>query len=297
MRCNRYSSPLTSYKLCTESDKRLTRVTEVLVRVQRQLDLFTRCRIIYKEEREIKPNMVAVLEQFEAILIAIVTHMHRNPNGKFFSTSFCVWQWLTETEGTDAVGWVALRRDKLEPAITAMGEIVKHLHDIAAFSSLRGDRETEYVKQRKAGLLQLTEHSQFPCIKLPYSRFENFWGRDIILEKIDQHLNWQTSKLPNSLRTFIIYGRRGVGKTWIALEYAYQSEKQFDAIFWIQCETAASLRISYTNMAIALKLPGAIQGGPHEDNLRLCHDWLRKTGESYRLQTRPVRTSISNHAY
>ena len=125
----------------------------------------------------------------------------------------------------------------------------------------------------------MTEHSQFPCVFLPYSRYGNFWGREEILQKIDRHLDWKSTRLPDALRTFTIYGRRGVGKTWIALEYAYKNEKRFDAIFWIQCETAASLRISYTNMALTLKLPGAVQAGPHEDNLRLCHNWLRKTGK------------------
>ena len=56
---------------------------EVLTKVQRQLDLFVRCNVTYNEEKEVKPNMVAVLEQFESILVAIVTHMHKNTNGKF----------------------------------------------------------------------------------------------------------------------------------------------------------------------------------------------------------------------
>jgi hypothetical protein len=86
------SSPLTSYELCTNSDTRLARVIEVLGRVQKQLDLFIRCRrrIIDEEEREITPNMVVVLEHFAYLLIAIVTHMHRNPNGKYFSARFGV---------------------------------------------------------------------------------------------------------------------------------------------------------------------------------------------------------------
>ena len=182
----------------------------------------------------------------------------------------------------DAAGWVALRREKIEPAIAAMGDVVNHLHNIAAFTSLREQRQTQYVRQKTAGIVQMTEYSQFPCVSLPRSRDQKFWGREEILWKIDQHLNQKSSKV---LRTFSIYGRRGVGKTYIALEYAFRKEKSFDAIFWIQCETAASLRISYTAMAMALKLPGAVQAGPHEDNLRLCHDWLRKTGKLRGLHT------------
>jgi hypothetical protein len=41
-------------------------------------------------------------------------------------------------------------------------------------------------------------------------------------------------------RTYTIYGRRGVGKTDIAAQFAYQNSCDFDAIFWIQCETSVA---------------------------------------------------------
>ena len=83
---------------------------------------------------------------------------------------------LSKIEVTDAAGWTVLRRAKLEPSIVAMSEIVKHLHDIAAFSSLRGDLETQYVTQRKAGLVQMTEHSQFPMRCTPLQSLPEILG-------------------------------------------------------------------------------------------------------------------------
>jgi hypothetical protein len=65
----------------------------------------------------------------------------------------------------------------------------------------------------------------------------------------------------NRLRTYTIYGRRGVGKTDIALQYAHTNPSQFDAIFWIQCETSVSLRQSFTDTAVQLNLPGADRNG------------------------------------
>jgi len=55
--------------------------------------------------------------------------------------------------------------------------------------------------------------------------------------------------------------RRGVGKTDIALQYAYTNPPGFDAIFWIQCETTLSLRQSFTEAAVELNLPGADRNG------------------------------------
>jgi KaiC/GvpD/RAD55 family RecA-like ATPase len=37
----------------------------------------------------------------------------------------------------------------------------------------------------------------------------------------------------SELRMYTICGRRGVGKTEIALQYAYDNPSRFDAIFWI----------------------------------------------------------------
>ena len=78
------------HKLCGDSEARLSRVMEVLIKVQRQLDLFTRCNIAYNEEKEVKPNMVVVLEHFESILVAMVTHMHKNTNGKFLPSMLSI---------------------------------------------------------------------------------------------------------------------------------------------------------------------------------------------------------------
>ena len=252
-------------QLSSDSEPRLARVLEILGKVKRHLDLFNRCNVAYTEDGEIANNMVQALEKFAGILIDIVTYVHNHPR-------------RGQTETVDSVTWPTFRRDKIEPAILAMGEGVNHIHSIAAFRTLRADRQTQYVAARIEGTMQLREYSHFPCINLPIVRNENFYGREDVLQRIEEHLDWKLNPEQITTRTFTIYGRRGVGKTHIALEYAYRNDKNFDAIFWIQCETPASLRKSFTDMALALRFPKAVQGGPHEDNLRLCHDWLRKTG-------------------
>jgi predicted AAA+ superfamily ATPase len=95
---------------------------------------------------------------------------------------------------------------------------------------------------------------------LPYRQNRRFYGRKAELDKINQALD---RKNPDNapLRTYTIYGRRGVGKTELALQYAYTNPANFDAIFWIGCETALSLRRSFTNMAMEVKLPGADKHG------------------------------------
>ena len=92
------------------------------------------------------------------------------------------------------------------------------------------------------------ERATFPLRMLPFDHNKDFYGRREELAKLDRYLKQEGTE---KLRTFSIYGRRGVGKTEIALEYAYRNPSRFDAILWIACETSLSLRQSFTNMAIS----------------------------------------------
>jgi hypothetical protein len=51
----------------------------------------------------------------------------------------------------------------------------------------------------------------------------------------------------------------------------------YDAVFWVQCETSVAIRQSFTDIAVALELPGAVKDGHHEENLMLVKEWLKKT--------------------
>ncbi|QKX54573.1 uncharacterized protein TRUGW13939_01660 [Talaromyces rugulosus] len=53
-------------------------------------------------------------------------------------------------------------------------------------------------------------------------------------------------------------------------------EKFFDVILWARGENSVSLRQSFTEIAIRLKLPGA-QHHAHDENLLLVQDWLQST--------------------
>jgi hypothetical protein len=103
------------------------------------------------------------------------------------------------------------------------------------------------------------EYIAFPFLILPGRWNGYFYGRHEELTNIDRYLNWTKNPLP--LRTYTLYGRRGVGKTEIALEYAHSNPASYDAIFWIECDTAISIRQSFSDAAIALKLPWADRSG------------------------------------
>jgi hypothetical protein len=120
----------------------------------------------------------------------------------------------------------------------------------------------------------------FPIKMLPLDRNKQFFGREEELTAINDHLG----KMENtSLLTYTIYGRRGVGKTHLALEYAYRNLGKFEAIFWIRCETSASLRQSVASAAAELNLPGASEPGHFEENLVNMQKWLKRTRKRWLL--------------
>ncbi|KAH9205993.1 P-loop containing nucleoside triphosphate hydrolase protein, partial [Leptodontidium sp. 2 PMI_412] len=109
-------------------------------------------------------------------------------------------------------------------------------------------------------------------------RNAEFWGRQGELNLIMKHLGPNQGN--GGLKTYMIYGRRGVGKTEIALEFAHNNLKPrgvYDAVFWIQCETTVSIRHSFTEVAVSLNLPGADRDRHHEENLEEVHKWLKRT--------------------
>jgi hypothetical protein len=121
------------------------------------------------------------------------------------------------------------------------------------------------------------EPGTFPNLILPFQENSEFYGREKELETITQHLS---PKDDEPLRTYTIHGRRGVGKSEIALKFAHLNPCGFDAIFWIQCETSVAIRQSFTRVAVALNLPGSDIDSYHEENLLKIHNWLKRTSKT-----------------
>jgi hypothetical protein len=194
-----------------------------------------------------------------SILVDSVRHLRNCPTGTLS------WNIPPRTElisrlWTDAEAsreWKRLDA-KINDNLTEIEAIVKHLNDITTYSMVNLERQAKTLINRHAPAAQPEEHASFPNMMLPRGQNENFYGRQEELDRINQYLDFRGN---SQLRTFTIYGRRGVGKTDIALQYSYTNPSGFDAIFWVQCETSLSLRQSFTDMAVALNLPGADRNG------------------------------------
>ncbi|MCJ1400647.1 hypothetical protein MMC11_003855 [Xylographa trunciseda] len=184
------------------------------------------------------------------------------------------------TEKDAARAWPQLE-NKINRRLVELDATVKHLNDITTLSKVNQERQVAHMTRRHAPVPEPDEHAKFPIQMLPGGQNENFYGRFFELRAINEYLDWRGSN--PALRTYTIYGRRGVGKTEIALQYAYSNPSEFEAIFWIRCETSVSLRQSFSDMAVALSLPGADRNGRHEENLIAVQKWLKLTPRRWLL--------------
>ncbi len=89
---------------------------------------------------------------------------------------------------------------------------------------------------------------------IPFSHNPYFYGREDILSALHQLL---TIKQPATLPlTSALSGLGGIGKTQVAIEYAYRHRREYSAILWIAANTFESLTISLQQIAEQLQFPG-----------------------------------------
>lgn len=114
---------------------------------------------------------------------------------------------------------------------------------------------------------------------LQQKRDANFYGRDDILQAIDDKLLPGKKPSispddPGGNPSFALCGLGGVGKTAIAIEYAYSRMSQFDGLFWVSADSATKADESFGQIALAIGLFDASDAGNLVVSRSLLLEWL-----------------------
>jgi tetratricopeptide (TPR) repeat protein len=92
-----------------------------------------------------------------------------------------------------------------------------------------------------------------PIWNIPYPRNPYFLGRDQDLSRLRRLL--QAGQTTALLQPQAISGLGGIGKTQLALEYAYRFHQDYQAVLWARAESAETIVSSYVAIASLLQLP------------------------------------------
>lgn len=108
--------------------------------------------------------------------------------------------------------------------------------------------------ERVARYLRFELADELPTIwNVPHLRNRNFTGRAQLLADLRQAL---TSERAAALtQTQAVHGLGGVGKTQLALEYAYRHAPDYGLVWWLRSEEPATLAAEFAGLATALNLP------------------------------------------
>ncbi|WFE65712.1 FxSxx-COOH system tetratricopeptide repeat protein [Micromonospora sp. WMMD714] len=110
-----------------------------------------------------------------------------------------------------------------------------------------------------------------PLVFYAPARNVRFTGRDRLLLALREELKTAArERVPVALR-----GGAGIGKTQLAMEYAYRFHGAYDVVWWIDADPAQFIDIRFADLGRRLGLPD-LQNVP--DNIRAVRDWLGHGG-------------------
>ena len=94
-----------------------------------------------------------------------------------------------------------------------------------------------------------------PLHNLPFSPNPSFTGRERLLEKLQKALHHQTAAAITQPQA--VHGLGGVGKTQLAVQYAWAHIAEYDAILWAGASSPSDLLANIATLATVLRLPEA----------------------------------------
>jgi hypothetical protein len=141
----------------------------------------------------------------------------------------------------------ATARARLREELAAVARGTRPQPDVAA-----------YPGSGPAGAVTAVQRPRFPTAlppvwNVPFRRNSAFTGREQALAVLAGELGRGAA----AAVTQAIQGSGGIGKTALAVEYAYRHRSEFDTVWWVRAQEPAGLVSDYAGLAGALGLPVA----------------------------------------
>ena len=95
------------------------------------------------------------------------------------------------------------------------------------------------------------------------ARNARFTGREVALRDLRTQLRSGTAVVLFGAQSVALQGMGGVGKTQLALEYAYRYGAAYDVVFWLGADSAENLEASLRDLGNLLNLQSEQSGRDH----------------------------------
>ncbi|GLY99021.1 FxSxx-COOH system tetratricopeptide repeat protein [Actinoplanes sp. NBRC 103695] len=160
--------------------------------------------------------------------------------------------------------------DELCASLTDTDPAPGHADPVSGGKTLPADGDTmitvtvQESDRKPASAVQSTVWGGVP------PRNTNFAGRDAVLTDINHALNAEAAA---ALVPMAVHGYGGIGKTQIAVEYAYRFQEEYDLVWWVAADDDAAIRRSLVSLAQRLGLAGSMN---HDDVIGYVLDTLRR---------------------
>ncbi len=171
--------------------------------------------------------------------------------------------------------WTAVLKQQVEQSRIRFGIIMLREHPLpplldtrnyidARVSHDNGIRDTlEWLERRRKA--QRFSGLKAP-IYLPDYRPQDFVGRSAYLERLRNALTWEPA-------VFLLQGEPGTGKSMLALRFAWEAQKDFDAVIF---QTCGQRPLDAITAELADRLPIDVKTKPPEEQRDAAKAWLRE---------------------
>ncbi|KAM0456591.1 hypothetical protein ACHAO4_003621 [Trichoderma viride] len=264
-------------ELAARSEVVLSRLTTLWTDVANNLHAFEAYSPIIEQDTHLREVVLEVLLEFFSASVAAVRVIKLTPTrvSSDYLDSHTEWMQLT---------------GKYKSILNSLSQTVYFIKESSEAKMIQEEKKREEIFSRLTHLPTETESDESSIAKLsiqesdtpqgyyyvPFRHNQNFFGREELLLEIEQKLESRD----DALRSLSIWGTGGVGKTQIALEFAYrQHRKGVKYILWIPSEHHSESAKAFTQVAGLLKLSGATTSKGHEQNKLLVLHFLQHTSK------------------
>ncbi len=121
------------------------------------------------------------------------------------------------------------------------------------------------IQQQRASLFEISPSDTpgLPVWNVPYGRNSFFTGREEVLERLRAALRSQTPLIAIT-QPQAISGLGGIGKTQLAIEYAYRYRDDYSFVLWVRAESVDLLISDFLSIAMLLELPERNEQDQHK---------------------------------